>query len=134
VSSRQYRLVLAALGLALAAVVAVVVALQPSGDPMTLPEPLEDVFPEPGDAVVRQTAVEFELPVGYAFDLIVDGTPIPAAEIGYTPATGRAVWQPGPLSLFPEWGPGEHTVEVRWDGLDGGLPDQGSFEWSFRVR
>lgn len=131
---RQYRLVLAALGLALAAVVAFVLALQPSGEATALPEPLEDVFPEPGDAVVRQTAIEFELPVGYSFDLLVDGTRIPAFEIGYTPATGRAIWQPQPGSIVPQWIPGDHTVEVRWDGLDDGLPDRGSFEWSFRVQ
>jgi hypothetical protein len=134
VTRRQYRLVIAALGLALAAVVAIVVAVQPSGEPERLPAPLEDVFPEPGDAVVRQTVIEFELPVGYSFELVVDGTPIPAFEIGYTDATGRAVWQPGPGGVLTEWAPGDHTVVIRWEGLDDGLPDRGSYEWSFRVQ
>lgn len=130
----RYRMVLIALGLALAAVVAVVIAVGPAGEPTVLPEPLEEVFPAPGDAVVRQTVVEVEVPVGYAIELVVDGTPIPRGEIGFTPATGRAIWQPFPGGVIEEWVPGLHTVVLRWDRVVGGNPDPGQFEWSFRVR
>lgn len=118
---------------ALAAVIAAAVILAPSGEETALPEPLESVFPRPGDTVVRQTSVEVELPVGYRIDLYVDGRPIPATEIGFVEPTGRFTWSPAPGTSIPEWEGGEHTVRVVWDRAEGGRPDPGEFEWTFRV-
>lgn len=123
----------AGLGLALVALLAVLVAFWPSGDEFELPEPLEAVFPLPNDIVVRQTAVEVDLPVGYRLELSVDGVRIPESEIGLTEATGLRVWQPDMFSVIPEWTPGEHTVFIAWDSTVG-RPDPGTFEWSFTVR
>ena len=128
-----YRLVYAGLGLALVALVAVVVAIFPTGDEATLPDPLEGVFPSPGDIVVRQTAVEVDLPVGYSLDLEVDGIRIPPVLIGFTEPTGQYVWQPAPGTLIEQWEGGEHTVRIVWDRTFG-RPDPGEFEWSFTVR
>jgi hypothetical protein len=131
--TKSYRLVYAGFGLALAAVAALLVAFWPTGGEFALPEPLEAVFPLPGDIVVRQTAVEVDLPVGYSFELAVGGTPIPASEIGGTEATGLRVWQPDAFSVIPEWTAGDHTVFIAWDTTIG-LPAPGTFEWTFTVR
>ncbi len=115
-------------------VVALLVRLaDPSGEPAHLPDPIEAVFPLPGDTVVRQTAIEIDLPVGYALDLEVDGIEIPEAELGHTEATGVFLWQPGPTATIQTWGGGEHTVTIRWDRVAGGRPDPGEFTWRFRV-
>jgi hypothetical protein len=111
-----------------------VVAVYPEGEDTGLPDPLEAVFPRPGDAVVRQTAVEVDLPVGYDLDLYVDGRRIPEVEVGLTESTGEWVWQPAPGRSVERWSGGEHTVLITWDRVEGGRPDPGEFEWSFRVQ
>jgi hypothetical protein len=122
----------AGLGLALTALIALAVALAPTGDPTSLPEPLQDLFPSPGDSVLRQASVEIDLPVGYAVGLVVDGRAVPASEIAVTPSTGVWRWQPAPGASIEEWSPGEHTVTVTWDRT-AGRPDPGEFTWTFRV-
>jgi hypothetical protein len=133
VDRNRYRLLYAAFGLVLVALIALVVVLYPEGDDAGLPEPLEEIFPLPGDSVVRQTAIEIDLPVGYDIDLYVDGRLIPEIEIGFTAATGRWIWQPAPGTSIEQWEGGEHTVVVTWDRIAGGRPDPGEFEWSFRI-
>lgn len=128
------RLVLLGLTLALAALVALVVVIYPEGEDGGLPNPLEELFPRPGDAVVRQTAIEVDLPVGYDLDLYVDGRRIPDSEIGFTAPTGVWIWQPAPGRSFDQWSAGEHTVLITWDRVEGGGPDPGEFEWSFRIQ
>lgn len=130
----RHRLAYVLLGTALAAVLAAAVLLAPSGEAPTLPEPLESVFPLPGDTVVRQTAVEVDLPVGYGLELYVDGKPVPQTEIGVTPSTGLWVWQPGPGRSIVTWEGGDHTVVAAWDRVAGGRPDPGEYEWTFRVQ
>jgi hypothetical protein len=134
VHSLRSRLPYLAFGLALAALAAVVVLAYPEGREAVLPDPLEEVFPLPGDAVVRQTAVEVELPVGYSLEIFVDGRPVPATEIGHTPSTGVWIWQPAPGGSIEQWTAGEHTVRISWDRVAGGRPDPGEYEWSFRVQ
>lgn len=129
----RYRRLLAACGIALTALVAVVWALNPSGDEAALPAPLERVFPLPGDSVVRQTVIEVQLPVGYEVSFVVDGRPVPADEVAVTAALGLHRWQPAPGGMIEVWTPGEHTVEIAWDRTAGGRPDPGSFRWTFRV-
>ena len=130
---RRYQVVIASLSVALAAVVGLVVLLQPDAESRLLPEPLEAVFPLPGDAVVRQTAIEVDLPVGYMLEIEVDGIWIPPHEIGFTEGTGEFTWQPSPGSMVEFWAPGDHTVTIRWDRVAGGRPDPGEFTWRFRV-
>jgi hypothetical protein len=108
------------------------VVLAPSGEPVEIPAPLERIFPAPGDTVVRQTAVEIDLPVGYSIELFVDGVPIPSDEIGSTASTGVYVWRPAPGGTIETWPGGEHTVRVAWDRTEGGRPDPGEYEWVFR--
>lgn len=121
------------MAVALAALVVAVWAVAPSGDEVELPRPLEAVFPLPGDTVVRQTAVEVDLPVGYTLEMSIDGITISSAEIAFTAGTGRYQWQPGPGRLFEVWEGGEHTITAQWNRTSGGPPDAGEFEWTFRV-
>lgn len=129
---RRYRALLAVSATALVAIVSIVIAAGPNGDEVPLPAPLEAVFPLPGDVVVRQTAIEVDLPVGYSLHLEVDGVAIPSTEIGFIEATGQYMWQPGPTSLFAVWDGGEHSVTIHWDRTIG-RPDPGSYSWGFRV-
>lgn len=128
----RHRLLYAALGAAFVALVALAVALAPSGGRIELPEPLEGVFPPPGDSVVRQTFVEVDLPAGYTLELVVDGRSVPPFEIASVPSTGEWRWQPAPGGSVEEWTPGEHTVTIVWD-RSVGRPDPGEFTWVFRV-
>ena len=126
-----YRLVYAGLGLALVAVVAL--AFSPSGTEVRLPEAVERVFPLPNDSVVRQTVVEVDLQVGYELELIVDGFRVSPAEIAIQTGTNLHSWQPAPGRFLESWEPGVHEVRVEWDRATG-LPDPGSYTWTFRVR
>lgn len=118
---------------ALVGLVLAIWVVNPLGDDAALPDPLEEVFPLPGDTVVRQTVISVDLPVGYEIELEIDGVTIPEAELGVVAATGRWSWGPGPERLWETWEPGEHTVVVRWDSAAGTRPDPGEFSWTFRV-
>jgi len=130
----RHRKIYLALAAALAAVIAIAVVLAPSGEETAVPAPLQSIFPAPGDTVVRQTIIEIDLPVGYTIDLYVDGAWVPTDEIGFTPSTGLFLWQPSPGGSMELWTGGEHTVRVVWDRTEGGRPDPGEYEWSFRVQ
>lgn len=131
--ARTYRRIMIGSAAALVALVAAIWVINPLGDDAALPAPLEDVFPLPGDTVVRQTVVEVDLPAGYVIDLEIDGIRIPSRELGLIEGTGLWSWGPGPDKLWEIWDGGEHTVTVRWDRVDGGRPDPGEFTWTFRI-
>ena len=133
VDERRFRQIIAASMVTLAIVVLAAWILNPAGDEASLPEPLQGVFPHPGDTVVRQTMIEVDLPVGYSIELEIDGIPIPTQEIGLLQGTGRWSWGPAPGNLWEEWVGGEHTVTVSWNRPPGSLPDPGDFTWTFRV-
>jgi hypothetical protein len=120
-------------GLALVAVAAIAfgIALSPEGEGIELPGPVESVSPLAGSQVPSQTAIEIDLEVGYEADIVVDGWPITDAT--FVEATGVYRWSPHPNHpTITEWAPGEHTVRITWNTYTG-LPDTGSFEWTFRV-
>ena len=129
----RYRLIFTLLGLALAAVAIGAVVFAPSGNESTPPEIVEGYSPTDGATVLRQIAIEIDLPVNYSIDLVVDGVAIPDREIAVTEETGKFTWRPGATTIIPEWTPGIHTVWVRWDRISG-LPDPGEWIWSFRVQ
>jgi hypothetical protein len=128
-----YLRLLVVLGLALVGLIVALVVLEVDGDAVDLPPPLRSVFPQPSDVVVRQTAVEVELPIGYEITLTVDGVRIPSDEIAAIPEIGLFRWQPGPGRVVDRWAPGDVTVEVSWDRLEGLRPDPGTYTWTFRV-
>jgi hypothetical protein len=132
VDHSTYRRVMIGSIVALVAVVAAVWLINPLGDDAALPDPLEEVFPLPGDTVVRQTVISIDVPVGYDIEIEVDGIRIPQAEIGTVQATGRRSWGPGPGRLWEMWEPGEHSVTVTWT-RQSGRPDTGEYTWSFRI-
>ncbi len=133
VNARRYRQILIGSIASLVGLVVAVLIVNPLGEEAALPRPLEGVFPLPGDTVVRQTAIEVDLPIGYSLELTVDGVTIPQTEIGFTRATGRYLWQPGPTTLFELWGAGDHEVTIHWERTSGGGPDPGQFTWTFRI-
>ena len=132
-NARRYRQIIVGSIALFGGLILAVWALNPQGEEAPLPEPVQSVFPLPGDTVVRQTAIEVDLPIGYSLDLDIDGVAIPQIEIGATPETGRYIWQPGPMKLFEIWESGDHTITIRWNRVSGGGPDPGEFTWKFRV-
>jgi hypothetical protein len=128
-----YRRIYVGLGLALAAVIALTIAYSPSGTETPLPEPIERIFPLPNDSVIRQARLEIDMKVGYEIVLFVDGFRISPVEIGVQTGTNRYVWEPAPGRFLETWGPGTHQITVEWDRITG-LPDPGSYSWSFRVQ
>ena len=126
-----YRLIYIGLGLVGVAAIALGIVFSTEGEPATIPAPLEAVYPEPNSMVPLQTTLEIDLPNGYAAQIWVDGWPINNAR--FVEGTGVYTWSPSPTDpVITEWLPGERTVRVTWDTY-AGLPDPGSFEWSFRV-
>lgn len=126
-----YRLIYVGLGLVAIAAIALGVALSPEGDTVELPDPIEAVSPEPGSLVPPQAAIEIDLEVGYEADITVDGWPI--ADAQFVAATGVYRWAPSPSHpTINEWTPGEHTVTIVYNTYTG-LPDTGTFEWTFRT-
>lgn len=130
----SYRFIYLGLGALAVAVVALAFALGGGGDPVELPDPVDAVYPPPGDAVLMQSFVEVDMAVGYTVDIYVDGFLVPAEEVSFVEGTGVFRWSPSPASLYLDsWTPGEHTVRIVWDTV-AGLPDRGEFSWSFRVQ
>lgn len=126
-----YRLIYIGLGLVGVAAIALGLVFSTSGEAADLPESLESVSPQPGDLVPPQTTLEIDLEVGYAATILVDGWPI--SDATFVKATGVYRWTPSPSSpTIQEWTPGEHTVSITWDTYTG-LPNPGSYQWSFRV-
>ena len=126
-----YRLIYIGLGLIGLAAIALGIVFSVEGDSIVLPDALESVSPAPGSLVPPQEGIEIDLQVGYEAQIVVDGWPITDAT--FVEGTGVYRWSPSPSSpTIQEWTPGEHTVVVTWDRYSG-LPDPGSFEWSFRV-
>lgn len=126
-----YRFIYA--GLALVGVAAVIfgVVLAREGDAIELPGPIEAISPEPGSQVPVQTPIEIDLEVGYLANIWVDGWPV--ANATFVEPTGVYRWSPGPTSpSITEWTAGEHSVRIVWNTYTG-LPDTGTFEWTFRV-
>ena len=133
VSQTRYRVILALLGVAFAAVVVGAVLVTPSGRAPDLPDALGSYSPVDGATVLRQTRLVVDLAPDYDIDLVVDGAAIPDSELDVISETGRFTWEPGPGKTFEEWTPGFHAIEVTWDRITG-LPDPGSLRWRFRVQ
>jgi hypothetical protein len=126
-----YRYIYIGLGLVALAAIALAFALNPGGQSVEFPEPVEAVYPEPGDLVPYQVGIEIDMKVGYSAAIYVDGWLM--QDPVFVEGTGVYRWEPTPTNpTINEWSPGEHTIRVVYDTVNG-LPDPGSFEWSFRV-
>lgn len=126
-----YRWLYIGLGLVAIAAIAFGLIFYAEGEEQTLPGVLESVSPAQGDLVPLQAIVEIDLEAGYEAVIYVDGWQV--ADATYVEPTAVYRWTPSPSNpTFNEWTPGEHTIRVEWD-TSVGMPDPGSYEWSFRV-
>lgn len=126
-----YRLIYIGLGLIAVSAIAFGFVFATDGESVEFPEPVEAVSPAPGDMVPPQAAIEIDLAVGYEANITVDGWPINDAQ--FVEATGVYRWAPSvDHPTIQEWTPGEHTVTIVYNTYTG-LPDTGSFKWTFRV-
>ena len=129
----QYRALYILLGLAGAAAVAAAFLFgSPDAGREPLPRAVEGIAPAPGSQVPLQAPIEVDLPVGYRAEIFVDGFRAPDSEVRYVERTGVHSWTPARSSVIA-WGPGPHTVSVRWRKVTTGLADEGEYSWSFRV-
>lgn len=127
----RYRLIYVGLGLIGVAAIALGILLSPDGEEVILPDQIESVSPAPGDLVPPQASIVIDLEVGYEADIVIDGWPI--TDASFEEATGVYRWSPRPNHPnITEWTPGDHTVHITYNTYTG-LPDTGSFEWTFRV-
>lgn len=125
-----YRLVYLGLGLLVVAVIALSVVFARDGVAVEIPPPIEAVRPEPNATIIRQGVVEVDLEVGYEATIFLNGFPITPT---FVEATGVYSWAPSANDpLMTDWTPGQHTVRVEWVKVTG-VPESGSFEWTFRV-
>lgn len=126
-----YRYIYIGLGLVALAAVAFGIALSGDGEPVILPDAVESVYPEPGDLVPYQIAIEVDMEVGYSAQIYVDGWLV--QDPTFVEGTGVYRWAPTATNpTINEWSPGEHTIRIVYDTVNG-LPDPGEFNWSFRV-
>jgi len=131
-SHAKYRAIFIALGLAFLAVVAGAWLFgSPEAPELILPPAIEQITPLPGSQVPSQTNVEVDVPVGYRIEMFIDNFRIPDGELRFVEGTGVYSWSPSTSQVI-EWGPGLHTVIVRWRKI-GGLPDEGEYTWTIRV-
>ena len=130
----RYRLIYLGLGLLTLATLSICYVFGGGGDPLSLPDPVEKVLPNPYDAVPMQSGLEIDLKVGYQARIYVDGYPIPESELSFAEGIGVYRWRPSARSLITDqWTVGEHTIRVEWEKIYG-LPDVGDFTWTFRVQ
>ena len=131
-SHGKYRALFIGLGLAfVAVVVAGVIYGSPEVPTASLPDALEEITPISGSQVPLQAPIEVDVPVGYRIEMFVDNFRVPESELRFVEGTGVYSFSPSQSTVI-SWGPGLHTVTVRWTRL-GGLPDVGEHTWTFRV-
>lgn len=129
----RFRLVVLGLGLLLIAVIAIAVGFSPSGSEVEIPDQIESLLPGPNQAFAPQVGLEIDMLAGYDIDLYVDGQLVFDGEIDRIEPTGQFFWTPQEGQVIEVWSPGTHSVRITWDRTVG-LPDPGSFEWSFRIQ
>jgi hypothetical protein len=143
VTKQQYRLIYALLGTALFIVILLGIAFgSPDGGGSGIPDAIEAVYPPANTQESQFAKIEVDVPVGYAAVLWIDfrgnsdGSPnwfrVPDSEITYVAATGVYEWRPGPDKLLEAWVPGNQRLKVTYETITG-LPDNGEYEWNFRV-
>jgi hypothetical protein len=109
---------------------------------------VENVYPQPGAIVLRQSEIGADLATGYRGVLIVDGQEIPTFDLVATDgttssgATFDAVFDPAQntVSFTPKKGatvealsPDRHTVTVVFWKMDESRDTARSITWSFKV-
>lgn len=133
VTKQQYRLVLIGLGALFVAVVAVAIAINPDTGPVVLPAPIEDLDPGPNEFILRQGVLSIDLEIGYDMELFVNDQLIPPTEIQEIVGTGIRRWAPQEAGIVQEWAPGDYQIRITWNSI-AGLPDPGTYAWTFRVQ
>lgn len=141
---QQYRLIYLGLGLLLVGIVGIGWALTTStSSDAVRSEVIEDLSPEPFSQAPRQVSIDVDIPVDYQLEIWIDfrgsgdldanWVRVPPAEIIVIEATGEYSYRPLPGSPFlEEWAPGDQRVRLVWNTKTG-IPDPGTYEFSFRV-
>jgi hypothetical protein len=99
-----------------------------------LPSAIQSISPVPGSTVRPQDAIQVDLRDGLVGDLYIDGRVIPVDQTEQIAALGLLSFRPAKGKEFDQFGPGRHTVEVRWRDQRA-TPDtvDGSYSWEFGV-
>ena len=113
---------------------------------------IEQLIPNPGDLVLRQSEVGVDLAHGYTGQLIIDEHPLVTEDVvAAQPAPGETVprilnvrfdpgdntllYQPEDVSGAPirQFTPGQHTITARFWKIDEGESSAHEYSWTFRV-
>ena len=143
-NDRQYRLLYIGLGMLLLGVMGLGWAFTTATSSETVrPAVIESLSPAPDSQSPRQTSIQVDVLVDYRVEIWIDfrgsgdldanWVRVPESEITVIEATGQYAWRPSPDgTLLTEWEAGTQRVRIVWD-TKVGIPDPGSYEFSFRV-
>jgi hypothetical protein len=94
---------------------------------------VQQLFPNPGDLVLRQSRIGATLAPSYTGSLVVDGIPIPDDQSQRVAGLNQIFFTPGPGTVTGALSPGRHCAAVNlW--LITQSPRQGrSLGWCFGV-
>jgi hypothetical protein len=139
------------LALGLALVIGGFLAAQGSSDPARLDNPaIEQLYPDDGALVLRQSEVGVDLADGYTGELTIDGRALPTERVEalagpvagtvppilvarFDPSVNTLLFQPREGAPLEEFDAGEHTIVLTyWPEVEGRQAAQ-QLSWSFRV-
>lgn len=139
-SSWRYR-IFVAVGMAVAATCLYVgVHLTNTGDPDPVTVSggatiVEQVVPRNGTSELRQSEFGIDLAPGYDAGLVVDGTPIPTAQLRRVPEQNQVFFTPGKGKAVEELDAGRTCVvaDVFKTSVGQGTPQDQTVQWCFDV-
>jgi hypothetical protein len=135
-SSWRYRLaVAAALAVAALALYAGISRTETDdGSTVNRPDVVEQIIPRRGAEALQQAEVGIDLAAGYEAALILNGTPIPTAELRLVPEQNQVFFAPGQDRTFEVLPPGQNCVTaVVWRSEDGPGTADLRIDWCFDV-
>ncbi len=138
------------LALGLALVIGGFVAAQSSDNAPGIDNPaIEQLYPDDGSLVLRQSEVGVDLADGYTGELAIDGRTLPTERVEpiavpvasvppilvtrYDPGVNTLLYLPQGGAPIEEFEPGEHTVRLTyWPEVEGRQAAK-VYSWTFRV-
>jgi hypothetical protein len=134
--SWRYRIVVtAALVVAAIALYAGIRATETDdGSAVSRPDIVEQIIPRRGSEALQQAEVGIDLASGYEGALILNGTPIPTAELRLVPEQNQVFFAPAPDRTFEVLPSGQNCVTaVVWRSEDGPGTADLRIDWCFDV-
>ncbi len=105
-----------------------------SNENAVLPEGVEALFPNENAKTLAQDRVGADLQFGWAANLTINGTPIPADQLDQDSGLNQVAFTPGKGKALEELQPNKNCVVVEfWRVLDGPSASNPTRSWCFNV-